>query len=266
MERKKFIKTLAMGALSIGMAPAVFASAGNKKCDEEICRKTWEKLCGKLGASRNDAFKYVHPVKRIPNVLLYGDSISIAYTQVVRENLTSKASVFRLHKNGGSSQNFIPNMNEMQKTMFQPYLEGGWNFKWDLIHFNVGLHDLKYLKDNKLEKENGKQVSSIAEYKVNMKEICEYLKKNHPKAKLVFATTTPVPANADGRYEGDSIKYNKAALEVLANYPEIAINDLYSFTFPHLEAWALAPGNVHYNELGYTQQGKEVARVIAENL
>ena len=145
------------------------------------------------------------------------------------------------------------------------YLRKGWNFKWDLIHFNVGLHDLKYLRGKHLDK-NGEQVSSIGVYKENLEKICKYLKSNYPEAKLVFATTTPVPENAKGRYSGDSIKFNTAAREVLEQYPEIEINDLYAFTLPQRKAWAQEPGNVHYNELGSTEQGKEVARIIAENL
>jgi hypothetical protein len=52
----------------------------------------------------------------------------------------------------------------------------------------------------------------------------------------------------------------------LANYLEIVINDLYSFTLPHAEEWAEASGNVHYSEAGFNAQGKEVARIIAEKL
>jgi len=264
MERKEFIKVLGLGALGMGISPSAFAHMAHKKIDEEICRMAWENLCGNM--SKRDVFKYVHPVKRVPNVLLYGDSISIAYTPAVREYLQAKATVFRLFRNGGSSQAFIPAMDQLQESMFQPNLKGGWDFKWDLIHFNVGLHDLKYLDGKKLSKENGTQVSSITEYKKNLEKICRYLREKFPKAKLVFATTTPVPADAQGRYEGDSIKYNKAALEVLASYPDIAINDLYSFTMPHLEQWAVKPGNVHFNKMGFTLQGEEVASVIAENL
>ena len=35
-------------------------------------------------------------------------------------------------------------MKNLNATMFQPYLSQGWKYKWDLIHFNFGLHDLKY--------------------------------------------------------------------------------------------------------------------------
>lgn len=247
------------------IAPAAFAR-GNKKCEDQICKPVWEELCGNIGeVYKTDGFNYVHPRKKLPNVLLYGDSVSIMYTSEVRKSLAAKATVIRLFKNGGSSHNFISNMNSMNETMFQPNLEGGWDFSWDCIHFNVGLHDLKYLKGKNLNKD-GKQVSSIKVYKENLDRICKYLKENYPKAKLIFATTTPVPENARGRYKGDSIKYNKAALEVLASYPNIVVNDLYAFTVPHHKKWAQEAGNVHYNELGFTQQGKEVAGIIADNL
>ncbi|TWU44259.1 hypothetical protein Q31b_17950 [Novipirellula aureliae] len=236
--------------------------------DKEICRVAWETLCGSkiAGVYKTDCFNYVHPAKGIPNVLLYGDSISIKYTSAVQKNLEGQATVFRLFKNGGSSDHFIPNMEKMHDAMFQPGLEGGWDFKWDLIHFNVGLHDLKYLKNGNLNKKEGKQVSSISVYKENLDGICKWLRSMFPNAKLIFSTTTPVPANAKGRFEGDSIKFNNAAREVLAKYPDIIINDLYTFTKPNIEEWAQEPGNVHYNELGFNAQGKEVARIIAENL
>ena len=267
MDRKKFIKIIGLGVLGIGIAPVAFAKNSYKKCNEKLCKLTWDNLCGKIGeVYKTDAFKYVHPQKRTPNVFIYGDSVSIKYSSKVRAILDGKATVIRLFKNGGSSHDFIKNMDKLEKTMFHPGLENGWDFKWDLIHFNVGLHDLKYLKGKHLSKKNGKQVSSISEYKSNLDEICNYLKEKFPKAKLIFATTTPVPENAKGRYDGDSIKFNKAALEVLNNYPEIIINDLFAFTKPHHEKWAQEPGNVHYNELGFNQQGKEVARIIAENL
>jgi hypothetical protein len=35
--------------------------------------------------------------------------------------------------------------------MFHPYYDEGWDFEWDLIHFNVGLHNLKYIVDGKLD-------------------------------------------------------------------------------------------------------------------
>ena len=231
--------------------------------DLKTAKARWDKLAGRF--AKRPEFAFVKNNPELPNVFIYGDSISIGYSSTVRKNLEGKATVIRLFKNGGSSHNFIPNMDEMKQTMFQPHLEHGWDFKWDVIHFNVGLHDLKYLKGKNLNKK-GEQVSSISEYKTNLDKICKYLKTEFPKAKLIFATTTPVPEGAKGRFAGDSIKFNKAALEVLENYPNIAINDLHTFTKPTRELWEQEPENVHYNELGKTKQGQEVSRVIAKYL
>lgn len=257
--QRVLIKYSGLAALSFVCCPYPVLSANNRKC-----RHAWEKLCG--NKSEEEAFKYVEPVKGIPNVLLYGDSISIGYTPFVRKYIEEKASVFRIFKNGGSSRQFIENMEKQRKTMFRPYLKRGWNFEWDLIHFNVGLHDLKYMYEGKRDKKNGKQVTSLAKYKENINEICNYLIKEYPKTKLVFATTTPVPEGEKGRCAGDAAKYNHAAKDVLKNYPKIKINDLFAFTKPHYNKWCERPGNVHYNITGMAEQGKEVANVIIKEL
>ncbi len=42
-------------------------------------------------------------------------------------------------------------------------LEDRWDFEWDVIHINVGLHDLKYVNDReKLDMENGQLVADRA--------------------------------------------------------------------------------------------------------
>lgn len=262
MNRRSFVKYLGATSIFICASSCGSINVFGNSYNEEASREAWKKL-----ANKGEAFKYVNPNKKLPNVLLYGDSISIGYTPTVREELAEKANVFRIYNNGGSSDTFIPKMEKLKKTMFQPYLKDGWNFDWDVIHFNVGLHDLKYLKNGKLDIENGKQVSSITIYKSNLDTICKYLKDQYPKTKLIFATTTAVPTEgADGRISGDSVKYNIAALEVLANYPSIQINDLYAFTKTNAKDWHIKPHNVHYNTLGKRAQGKQVTKVITENL
>ncbi|UMB61779.1 SGNH/GDSL hydrolase family protein [Lutibacter sp. A80] len=263
MERRAFVKCLGATTIYIGASSCGAINIFGARYNEEVCKSAWENL----RELKSQAFKYVTPQKKLPNVLIYGDSISIGYTPIVREMLSGKVNVFRIYTNGQSSDKFIPFMEKMKETMFQPYLKGGWNFDWDLIHFNVGLHDLKYLADGKLDKETGKQMNNIEEYKTNLNKICMYLKKEFPNTKLIFATTTAVPDEGDaGRFGGDSIKYNNAAKAVLANYPSIVINDLYGFTKPNSSKWYIKPRNVHYNNLGKTTQGKHVAKVITENL
>ena len=150
--------------------------------------------------------------------------------------------------------------------MFQPDLKQGWDFDWDVIHFNVGLHDLKYVVNGKLNKEEGKQVSSLETYEDNLRSIIGYLKSRYPQAKLIFCSTTPVPEGERGRIAGDAVRYNEVAYNVLKDYPDIRINDLYTFSIPVQERYAANLGDVHYKPEGSRLQGIEVARVIAEAL
>jgi hypothetical protein len=214
-----------------------------------------------IASKKGEAFSYVENDPKLPNVLIYGDSISIAYTPTVRSELKGKANVYRIQVNGGDSSSFISKMNILHKTM-----KAHWTHDWDVVHVNVGLHDLKYVADGKLDRVNGKQVSFIHEYEYNLRGIVDYLKKNAPRARLIFVTTTPVPEGEAGRVAGDAAKYNKVVLKVMKDFPKIVINDLYGFTKPHHSDWWTKPGNVHYNTEGKTAQGKEVARIIEKQL
>ena len=243
---------------SVCLFPLTQASAGT-------AQEAWSKLVGKKASKRPEMI-FVHNDPALPNVLLYGDSISMAYTPYVRASLKGKANVYRLHCNGGDSASFIPKMTQMHEAMRDKKQEGHWAFDWDVIHFNVGLHDLKYMANGKLDSKNGKQVHSTEEYEKNLKLIIPYLKKLAPKAKLIFCTTTPVPKGGTGRVAGDALKYNKVALKVMAEHPEIIVNDLYTFTKPNQPKWWTRPGNVHFKPNGCKAQGEEVARVVLQAL
>ena len=62
----------------------------------------------------------------------------MGYTIPVRALLKGKANVHRVLENGG------PTINGLAQ--FQKWLGDG---KWDVIHFNWGLHDLKLMPDGK---------------------------------------------------------------------------------------------------------------------
>ena len=245
-----------------GLLCVLWVSAIHAKSAEDA----WHGLVGEKFSSRPE-FAYVENDPNLPNVLIYGDSISIGYTQRVREKLKGQANIYRLHLNGGDSGTFIHKMDVMHDTMRDETLDRPWTFQWDVIHFNVGLHDLKYITDKKkLDKQNGSQVSSVGTYRQNMHDIVAYLEQHAPGVKLVFATTTPVPEGEPGRFAGDAEKYNQVALEVMRDYPQIGVNDLYTFTLPNQKAWWTKPGNVHFNDTGKDAQGDEVARILAEEL
>src|SRR5688572_21808238 len=76
------------------------------------------------------AFEPITDDPKLPRVLLIGDSISIGYTLAVRDLLKGKANVHRIPTNGGPTTNGLARLKQ--------WLGDG---KWDVIHFNWGLHD-----------------------------------------------------------------------------------------------------------------------------
>ena len=70
----------------------------------------------------------------LPRVLIIGDSISIGYTLPVRAQLRGRANVHRPKDNCGSTLVGLERLDA--------WLGNG---KWDVIHFNFGLHDMSYV-------------------------------------------------------------------------------------------------------------------------
>ena len=193
----------------------------------------------------------VDDVPGLPRVLLIGDSISMGYTLNVREMLTGKANVHRIPTNGGPTTNGLANLKSWLGES-----------KWDVIHFNWGLHDLKYIGDDPKVRADPKAPGShqqvpVADYEKNLTQLVSQLKATG--AKLIWCNTTPVPAGASGRVEGDHVKYNEAAARVM-NAAGVTTDDLCS----HAAAKPAAqlPADVHYTPEGYRYLAEKVAAEI----
>ena len=182
-------------------------------------------------------------------MLLIGDSISMGYTLPVRELLKDRANVHRIPTNGGPTTNGLKHTKDWLGTS-----------KWDVIHFNFGLHDVKYLdeKGALVSPEKGKQVASVAEYEKNLRALVASLKKTG--AKLIFATTTPVPAGSAGRVEHSEIPYNVAAIRVMKENG-VAVDDLHAFVVARQDKIQL-PKNVHFTNDGSEQLADTVVASI----
>jgi hypothetical protein len=191
--------------------------------------------------AKNPELKEIEDVAGLPLVLLIGDSISMGYTIPVRELLKGKANVHRVLTNGGPTINGMEHLAE--------WLGSG---KWDVIHFNWGLHDLKYVKEQP-------QVS-LEDYEKNLRELVTKLKATG--AKLVWASTTPVPEGDQKppRKAEDPPRYNAVAKKIM-DENQIEIDDLYAFALPKLKEIQLI-SNVHYTPKGYQLLAEEVARVL----
>ncbi|MBM4019334.1 MAG: SGNH/GDSL hydrolase family protein [Planctomycetes bacterium] len=205
---------------------------------------------GKAKAKRADPIlAQVEDVPGLPRALLIGDSISMGYTLPVRELLKGKANVHRPQANCSST---VVGLENLDKWLGER--------KWDVIHFNWGLHDLKYVddKNNLADAAAGKQCVPLPEYEKNLRQLVERLKKTG--AKLIWCATTPVPEGAAGRVPGDEVKYNQAAARVMAE-AGVEINDLHAFAAPKLKD-IQQPKNVHFTADG----SKQLAQVVAERI
>ena len=124
---------------------------------------------------------------------------------------------------------------------------GGASF--DVIHINNGLH--------------GVGLVSEKEYAEFLPQFIEHIRRLAPRAKLVWASSTPwrvkgTPDTFDPKNE-NVLARNRIAAGVLAAQG-IPINDLYSLGAEHPEYFADA---VHYNAAGKAAQGALVAKAIA---
>ncbi len=200
---------------------------------------------------KSEAFVFVEEDPALPRVLLIGDSISIGYTAAVRKELAGVANVLRIPENGG------PTTRGLDK--IEKWLEGK---SWDVIHFNWGLHDLKRLNEaGQLEVTGERQVIPAA-YEENLRKLVKRLKET--KARLIWASTTPVPEGASGRIKGDDVAYNAIAARVMKEN-NVAVNDLYGYVLPELEKHQ-RPRNVHFTDDGSAFLGKKVAAEIRKAL
>ena len=179
----------------------------------------------------------------LPRVLLIGDSISMGYTLPVRKELLGKANVQRIPTNGGPTKNGVANLTK--------WLGEG---KWEVIHFNWGIHDLKIMPD-------GKRQVEPAEYEANLRALVKQMKTTG--AKLIWATTTPIPEGelVPDRKFGQVAEYNAIALRVMSENG-VTIDDLNACITPEI-ARLQNPHDVHYGPAGYEFLAKQVAASIA---
>lgn len=195
---------------------------------------------------RNPAMRRIIDDPKLPRVLLIGDSISIGYTLEVRQLLAGKANVHRIPANGGPTNRGLEQLDR--------WLGMG---RWDVIHFNWGLHDLKLMT-------NGQHQVALADYEANLRQLVTRLKATN--ARLIWASTTPVPEGKlnPPRRVADVTQYNAAALRVMRE-AGVPVNDLHAFALPRLAEIQL-PANVHFRPAGSAQLARPVAAAIATAL
>jgi len=184
-------------------------------------------------AGKSTAWDFVKDDPKLPRVLLIGDSVSRGYTQPTRAALAGVANVHRAPANCGPTAAGVKNL--------EVWLGVG---KWDVIHFNFGIHD---------------RGTPAADYVQRLEAIVARLEKTG--AKLVWASTTPIPDNPAQKQTARSIvEKNALAAEVMRKHG-IPTDDLFAALTPRL-ADLQNPNDVHFTAAGYEFLGAQVAAAI----
>jgi len=192
----------------------------------------------------------------LPQVLIIGDSISMGYMHALPGLLKGKAIVRHNPGNAGHTGMGLANIKR--------YIGDG---KWDVIHFNWGLWDLCYRNpkaktQGRRDKVKGKITHTLEQYEANLRKIVKELKATD--ARLIWATTTPVPDGEAGRIKGDELKYNAVAAKIMAKN-KIPINDLHAHMTKRLKDFE-KKGNVHFDAAGSKYLAEKVAASVLEVL
>jgi lysophospholipase L1-like esterase len=241
---RKIILKISLIGLLIGLADktiaqtnhepcAIDASSGNKPSASDLSQFPREDIewINVWLPNTND--------KDLPRVLLIGNSITQSYYGKVQSLLEGKAYTGRLTTSKSLGDPAL--LAEIELVLRVE--------KFDIIHFNNGLHGFVYSED---------------EYRKSFPDLLKTIREYAPKARLIWASTTPI-RTGDGMKEfaeGTArVKArNQIALEAIQGQ-NILLNDLFRLVEEHPDYYAGGDG-VHLVDVGVTALANQVASVI----
>jgi hypothetical protein len=180
----------------------------------------------------------------LPRVLLIGDSIARDYFPKVEKHLEGKAYVGRLSSSASISDPALLKQIEMVLN----------EYKFDVIHFNNGMHGWQH---------------SEKEYEREFPQIIKTIQKCAPKAKLIWANTTPLkvspnlPADNQTQATDERIAARNDIALKFVQAQGVPVDDLNAPMCGHPEFHS---DNVHFNEQGIALQAMQVAAHIEKLL
>ncbi|MBQ2630863.1 MAG: SGNH/GDSL hydrolase family protein [Kiritimatiellae bacterium] len=187
----------------------------------------------------------VQPLAGKPNILCYGDSISVGYMEPLARELGGMANLY--HWMG-----FLWQPGE-EGVGISRFREVGQLADFDCVVFNNGLHSLHWIE---------KSVSE-AEIRASYATMVRAFRQAAPRAKLVYVTTTPHTAKKDeqgvvcglGGRNGAVLRLNEIAGKVM-EAEGVAVVDAYSMLVDRLD---LARGDeVHWLPPAYQMMAKAI--------
>jgi len=180
----------------------------------------------------------------LPRVLLIGDSIARDYYPEVEKRLAGKAFVARLATSRFVSDPVL--LREIEIVLNQE--------RFDVVLFNNGMHGWQH---------------SEAEYRKAFPKLLKTIRSNAPKAKLMWATTTPLRDGRDvtydtkAEYSDERIAARNAIASEIVAAQKLLIVDLNAAVRGQPD---LHSDNVHFNGKGSGILATQVAAAIEKSL
>ncbi len=210
----------------------------------ETSESAWENTVGKR--FNNTAFSYPVNDPALPNVLIYGDSISIHY------QLSNARTRGRGETSTGSMRTVAtPRPSSEEDRMREPSripagqalgVLNGTSFR-STSAFTISSISNKESENGQAQREAKSLPPSNTK---NLEAMLHILSMSaYPESRLIFATTTPVPEGESGRVAGDAEKSTGSSRCSTEDHPKIAINESTRLTEnPNQPEWWNKPGNV----------------------
>ena len=191
-------------------------------------------------------------------VLLLGDSIRMGYDKYVREMLQNKCEVLYDEADNGR---FAAYTLWQTNQMFKRY------GSFDIVHWNNGYWDMN------IEAPMREPIHPLEEYVHFLKRIIKQIRSHG--ARIIFATTTPVPEKGISRdnsgliaeicYDNAWVEAYNAAAKKLMVEEAIPVNDLYALCRKS-ETFYKGPDGLHLSEEGYRVCATQTAAMIEKML
>jgi GDSL-like Lipase/Acylhydrolase family len=181
--------------------------------------------------------------KDLPQVLLLGDSITQAYYEDASADLKGKAYVGYLTSSLSVGDPMLPQQIALVLK----------NYRFDVIHFNNGLHGKDYTEE---------------EYARYFPRFVKTLQANAGGAKLIWTSSTPVRTGKEMSEFAPFTKHVAARNKIAAEYVRkagISIDDLYAAVLNHPEYY-LGVDGTHPNSQGRAAEARDVAASILKVL
>lgn len=190
-------------------------------------------------------------------ILLLGDSIRMGYDKYVKMALEGTAEVSFPEDNCRFTQYVLRYIHKWVQ-------DSGFGKDTDLVHWNVGLWDVIQIMHDE-------PITPIDVYEQYLHRICKRIRECCPKAKVVFATSTPIhQANYEAvkhefwRSNETICRYNAVAVEVVKQYG-FAVNDLYALMENSPDHF-FSDRTHYYTEKATERMTNKVLQVIEEQL